>query len=283
MPTPNWMPTHRYLNKIGLSHCRFQPEPFRQRSLSLMKTNLKYTKFLKELCVHKRKKMKGGVELGGIVSTLTQHDEFTAGAQQALPKKCRDPEIFFVPCTIGDCTFADAMLDLGASINVMPTSIYKHEDLEYSNNAGVQVAEIEKQLSMQVTTMFITEYMLATSNQEGKKVEANSIKRTNSEDRNLVLSGSDSNTKHNVEFDSNPIRTGYTPTNMSKLCSKWDGPFVITHVFPCGVVELKDENTNNTFQVNGHQIKLFHEGPASTMAKMESISLMESAPPDDLP
>ncbi|RDY06566.1 hypothetical protein CR513_09411, partial [Mucuna pruriens] len=28
----------------------------------------KYTKFLKELCVHKRKKMKGGVELGSIVS-----------------------------------------------------------------------------------------------------------------------------------------------------------------------------------------------------------------------
>ncbi|RDX64440.1 hypothetical protein CR513_57012, partial [Mucuna pruriens] len=26
-------------------------------------------------------------------------------------------------------------------------------------------------------------------------------------------------------------------------------------------VELKDERTNSTFQVNGHQIKLFHEGP----------------------
>ncbi|RDY07345.1 hypothetical protein CR513_08559, partial [Mucuna pruriens] len=30
----------------------------------------------------------GGVELGGIVSTLTKNDEFSAGAQQALPKKC---------------------------------------------------------------------------------------------------------------------------------------------------------------------------------------------------
>ncbi|RDX87812.1 hypothetical protein CR513_30674, partial [Mucuna pruriens] len=46
-------------------------------------------------------------------------------AQQALPKKCRDLRIFSLPCTIGDCTFADAMLDLEASINVMPTSIYK--------------------------------------------------------------------------------------------------------------------------------------------------------------
>ncbi|RDX82292.1 hypothetical protein CR513_36928, partial [Mucuna pruriens] len=85
----------------------------------------KYAKLLKELCVHKRKKMKGSVEVGGIVSALTRNEEFTAGAQQALPNKCLDPKIFSIPCTIGDCTFADAMLNLGASINVMPTSIYK--------------------------------------------------------------------------------------------------------------------------------------------------------------
>ncbi|RDY09473.1 hypothetical protein CR513_06156, partial [Mucuna pruriens] len=84
----------------------------------------KYAKFLKELCVHKRKKMKGSVEARGIVSALTQNEEFTTGVQ-TLPKKCRDPRIFSVPCTIGECTFVDAILDWGASINVMPTSIYK--------------------------------------------------------------------------------------------------------------------------------------------------------------
>ncbi|RDX73926.1 hypothetical protein CR513_46392, partial [Mucuna pruriens] len=39
-----------------------------------------------------------------------------------------------------------------------------------------------------------------------------------------------------------------------KLRSRWDGPFVITKIFPHGVVQLKDEHTNSTFQVNGHQI-----------------------------
>ncbi|RDX76342.1 hypothetical protein CR513_43670, partial [Mucuna pruriens] len=68
--------------------------------------------------------MKGGVEVGGIVSALIKNEEFTAGAQ-ALTKKCRDPGIFSIPCTIGECTFSNAMLDLGASISVMPTSIYK--------------------------------------------------------------------------------------------------------------------------------------------------------------
>ncbi|RDX78029.1 hypothetical protein CR513_41747, partial [Mucuna pruriens] len=93
--------------------------------LDAIKKIPKYAKFLKELCVHKRKKMKGWVELGGIELALTRNDEFIAKAQQALPKKYQDPKIFFVPCTIGDYTFADAMLDLGASINVMPTSICK--------------------------------------------------------------------------------------------------------------------------------------------------------------
>ncbi|RDX79276.1 hypothetical protein CR513_40323, partial [Mucuna pruriens] len=62
--------------------------------------------------------------------------------------------------------------------------------------------------------------------------------------------------------------------------SRWDGPFVITNVFPYGVVELRDKHTNNTFQVNGHQIKLFHEGPTPTTGDLETISLMEPAPPD---
>ncbi|RDY05886.1 hypothetical protein CR513_10212, partial [Mucuna pruriens] len=93
--------------------------------LDAIKQIPKYAKFLKELCVHKRKKMKGGVEVGGIVSALTRNEDFTTGAQQALPKKFRNPGIFSISCTIGDCTLADAMLDLGASINVMPTSIYK--------------------------------------------------------------------------------------------------------------------------------------------------------------
>ncbi|XP_052625017.1 uncharacterized protein LOC128132469 [Lactuca sativa] len=47
-----------------------------------------------------------------------------------LPPKCKDPGIFTVPCKIGDVTFSSAMLDLGASINVMPYSVYE------SLNAG---------------------------------------------------------------------------------------------------------------------------------------------------
>ena len=44
--------------------------------------------------------------------------------QRKLPPKCKDPGSFTIPCTIGKTKFKNAMLDLGASINVMPYSIY---------------------------------------------------------------------------------------------------------------------------------------------------------------
>ncbi|RDY13840.1 hypothetical protein CR513_01191, partial [Mucuna pruriens] len=106
--------------------------------LNAIKQILKYAKFLKELCVHKRRKMKGSRELGGVVSSLTKNNP-TAGISQVLPKKCRDPGIFSVPCTIGDCTFADAMLDLGASINVMPASTYRSLNLGDLEPTGMTI------------------------------------------------------------------------------------------------------------------------------------------------
>ncbi|XP_074299821.1 uncharacterized protein LOC141630992 [Silene latifolia] len=45
--------------------------------------------------------------------------------QKKLPPKYSDPGMFAIPCTIGDLRFEKAMLDLGASINVIPYAIYE--------------------------------------------------------------------------------------------------------------------------------------------------------------
>ncbi|RDX95018.1 hypothetical protein CR513_22509, partial [Mucuna pruriens] len=82
----------------------------------------KYAKFLKELCVNRRKKMNGIVEIRGVVSSL-----------------CLNLGIFVVPCTISSRTFTDAMLDLGASINVMPASIYKLLNLGDLEPTGMEI------------------------------------------------------------------------------------------------------------------------------------------------
>ncbi|XP_070020535.1 uncharacterized protein [Nicotiana sylvestris] len=39
--------------------------------------------------------------------------------------KLEDPSAFIIPCTIGSVDFAKALCDLGASINLMPYSIFK--------------------------------------------------------------------------------------------------------------------------------------------------------------
>ncbi|RDX73562.1 hypothetical protein CR513_46814, partial [Mucuna pruriens] len=120
--------------------------------LDAIKQVPKYAKFLKELCIHKRRKLKAGAKVG-----------VTIGIQPALPRKCRDPGIFSIPCTIGDYTFADAMLDLGALINVMPTSVYKSlnfGDLEptgvviqLANKTVVQLVGILEDVLVQVSEL----------------------------------------------------------------------------------------------------------------------------------
>ncbi|RDX65374.1 gag-pol, partial [Mucuna pruriens] len=69
---------------------------------------------------------------------------------------------------------------------------------------------------------------------------------------------------------------------VGKLRSRWVGLFVITNIFPHGVVQLKEEHTNRTFQVNGHQVKPFLEGPAPNGENTENISLVEPIPPDGI-
>ena len=44
-----------------------------------------------------------------------------------------------------------------------------------------------------------------------------------------------------------------------KLRFRWDGPFVVTNIFPHGAVEIKSEATNKVFKVNGHRLKNFYE------------------------
>ncbi|XP_062085820.1 uncharacterized protein LOC133791928 [Humulus lupulus] len=71
---------------------------------------------VEELCTDKRK-LKGNdkVSVGEIFSVVLL---------KKLPPKCKDPDTFTIPCTIGNKRTERCMLDLGASINVMSYSIY---------------------------------------------------------------------------------------------------------------------------------------------------------------
>ncbi|RDY13635.1 hypothetical protein CR513_01392, partial [Mucuna pruriens] len=127
--SPNQEPTPGCSNRPRMFHCHSPTKQKVEINISLLnaiKQIPKYAKFLKELCVHKRK---GTVETGGVVSLLVRHKDTSISIQRVLARKCQDPDIFIIPCTIGDRTFTDAMLDLRASINVMLASIYRSLNL----------------------------------------------------------------------------------------------------------------------------------------------------------
>ncbi|CAN6583783.1 unnamed protein product [Malus baccata var. baccata] len=97
--------------------------------LDAIKQVPRYAKFLKELCTTRRRiSNKEVVQVSENVSAVLQ---------RKLPPKCKDPGSFTIPCVIGNTKFEHALLDLGASINVMPYSIYASMNLGELKNDGV--------------------------------------------------------------------------------------------------------------------------------------------------
>ncbi|CAM8917024.1 unnamed protein product [Rhodiola kirilowii] len=84
--------------------------------LEAIKQIPRYAKFLKELCTNRRRSDRYDQEL--------MSRNVSAVIQRKVPPKCGDPGTYTIPCTIGNIRIENCMLDLGASINVLPFSIY---------------------------------------------------------------------------------------------------------------------------------------------------------------
>ncbi|KAM2425813.1 hypothetical protein ACFXTH_000089 [Malus domestica] len=97
--------------------------------LDAIKQIPKYAKFLKKLCTTKKRFQEKEV--------VHVSENASAMLQRKLPPKCKDPGSFTIPCVIGNTRFDSAMLDLGASINVMPYSIYASMNLGELKNDDV--------------------------------------------------------------------------------------------------------------------------------------------------
>ncbi|XP_022876911.1 uncharacterized protein LOC111395131 [Olea europaea var. sylvestris] len=76
-----------------------------------------YAKFMKDILSNKRKLEEH--------ETVILTEECSAILQNKLPPKIKDPGSFTIPCAIGDLNFTKTLCDLGASINLMPLSIFE--------------------------------------------------------------------------------------------------------------------------------------------------------------
>ncbi|CAM8928835.1 unnamed protein product [Rhodiola kirilowii] len=79
-----------------------------------------YGKFLKDIVTNKKKLDTDHVTLDANCSAIVQH---------AMPRKLNDFGAFCIPITIGPVNVSNALCDLGASISLMPFSLYKKLDV----------------------------------------------------------------------------------------------------------------------------------------------------------
>ena len=138
LPPPMSVPMAPYVSKAPYPTALADPTPFGKKGASIedmldtfrqVKINLplldaikqipSYAKFLKDLCTQKRKSkpnVSKKVFLTEQVSSILRH--------QTVPK-FRDPGVPTISCVIGDHSIERALLDLGASVNLLPYSVYK--------------------------------------------------------------------------------------------------------------------------------------------------------------
>jgi hypothetical protein len=130
---PKYIPPHRFVpfpqrlvkHKLDQQYAKFVEHlkklnitiPFTE-TITQMPT---YAKFLKEILTNKRT-----IEE---VGTVSLNEECSALFSNKLPPKLKDPGSFVIPCKIGDTKFNRCLCDLGASVSLMPKSIYKRLNL----------------------------------------------------------------------------------------------------------------------------------------------------------
>uniref|UniRef100_A0A2N9GIX0 Retrotransposon gag domain-containing protein n=1 Tax=Fagus sylvatica TaxID=28930 RepID=A0A2N9GIX0_FAGSY len=84
--------------------------------LHLIKQMPLYAKVIKDLCTVKRKHH--------VKKTAFLTEQVSAIIQHKFPPKYKDPGCPTISCTIGDYNIERALLDLGASVNLLPFSVY---------------------------------------------------------------------------------------------------------------------------------------------------------------
>ena len=91
--------------------------------VKLIKEVPSYAKFLKDLCIQKRKfqaHLPKLVELTENASSIISNN---------LPPKLKDPGAPLISVTIGNVKIKKALLDLGASVNILPGNLFDEHDL----------------------------------------------------------------------------------------------------------------------------------------------------------
>ncbi|XP_010525580.1 PREDICTED: uncharacterized protein LOC104803350 [Tarenaya hassleriana] len=180
-----------------------------------------YAKFLKDILARKKTMEKETVALTKECSAVFQHD---------LPRKMADPGSFFIPCKMGNLFIEQALCDLGASVSLMPLSIFKRLDvgelkptqmiLHLADSSTKRPAGILEDMPLKVGNYyipvdFVVLDMDADSSMPIKRLDVGELKPTQ-----MILHLADSSTKRPAGIlEDMPLKVGnyYIPVDFVVL------------------------------------------------------------------
>ncbi|XP_062112528.1 uncharacterized protein LOC133823699 [Humulus lupulus] len=130
-------------NRLGKQFAKFL-EVFKRLHINIpfaetLEQMPSYVKFMKEI-LSKKRKMEDN-------ETVALIEECSAILQRKLPQKLMDPGSFTIPCTIGNFECKHALCDFGASINLMPLSIFKRLGLGEAKPTTVTLQLADRSLA----------------------------------------------------------------------------------------------------------------------------------------
>jgi hypothetical protein len=98
----------------------------------------KYSKYMRDFLTNKRKcEQLQQVGLGKACSSILL---------KKIPKKKLDPGSFTIPCSIGGVASNHELADLGTSINVMPTSMFKRLGIGEPHSTMMSIQLVERSI-----------------------------------------------------------------------------------------------------------------------------------------
>ncbi|KAK1433064.1 hypothetical protein QVD17_09971 [Tagetes erecta] len=117
VPYPARLKQQKYTREYGHFLDMFKQIKINLPFIEVLQQMPKYAKFLKDI-------LKNKCKLGDL-SSVPLSGECSAVVTNTLPEKLSDPGVFTIPCLFGSNLEARALADLGASINLMPYSLYE--------------------------------------------------------------------------------------------------------------------------------------------------------------
>ncbi|KAM6558679.1 hypothetical protein CsatA_027919 [Cannabis sativa] len=245
-----------------------------------------YVKFLKDILTKKKRL--------GEFETVALTEGCSAMLKSKIPPKLKDPGSFTIPISIGGRDVGRALCDLGASINLMPMSIFRKLGIGEARPTTVtlQLADhsmahpegkIEDVLVQVDKFIFPADFIILDYEEDrevpiilGRPFLATGRTLIDVEKGELTMRAQDEQATFKVfhpmrapdaigeclaigDMDPNMVEESEFKNSKKathgRLDSRCDGSFLVVRVYPDGVVELRDALSRRKFLVKGQGVK----------------------------